>query len=184
MRVVGNLRVPTGQSNDILLQAKGITGIESTQIRWFSRWSGGGEASPVEHSSAEAKSLKLEAKGLSGCHPSEQQLRQPDGKARGRIKDFSHNNLQKNTELKAALTGSTVRQKAKKENCLLYATILKLQKGMVSGLMKSVMSENQNSQSHVHTTTSRYLRFKPGNRGLNSPFTCPAGGGGQFSHIT
>ncbi len=36
-RVVRNLRVPTGHSKDILLQAKGITGIESTQIRWFSR---------------------------------------------------------------------------------------------------------------------------------------------------
>ncbi len=41
-RVVGTLRVPTGHSKDILLQAKGITGIEPTQIRWFSRWSGGG----------------------------------------------------------------------------------------------------------------------------------------------
>ncbi len=36
-RVVGNLWVTTGHSRDILLQAKGITGIESTQIRWFSR---------------------------------------------------------------------------------------------------------------------------------------------------
>jgi hypothetical protein len=41
-----------------------------------------GEAGPVEHSSTEAKSLKLKAKGLSGCHPSGQQPRQPDGKAR------------------------------------------------------------------------------------------------------
>jgi hypothetical protein len=37
MRIVGNLRVPTKHSRDILLQAKGITGIESTEIRWFSR---------------------------------------------------------------------------------------------------------------------------------------------------
>jgi hypothetical protein len=95
-----------------------------------------GEAGLVEHSSAEAKSLKLEAKGLSGCHPSGQQPMQPDGKARGQIKDYSHNNIQNNTELKAALTGSTVRQKAKKERRLLYAPILKLQKGMMSGLMK------------------------------------------------
>ncbi len=72
-----------------------------------------GEAGPVEHGSAKAKSLKLEAKGLSSCHPSGQQPRQPDGKARGQIKDYSHNNFRKNTELKAALTGSTVRQKAK-----------------------------------------------------------------------
>ncbi len=38
-----------------------------------------GEAGPVEQSSVEAKSLKLRAKGLSGCHPSGQQSRQPDG---------------------------------------------------------------------------------------------------------
>ncbi len=38
-----------------------------------------GEAGPVEESSAEAKSLKLRAEGLSGYHPSGQQLRQPDG---------------------------------------------------------------------------------------------------------
>jgi hypothetical protein len=90
------------------------------------------------------------------------------GRPESIIKDYSHNNLQKNTELKAALTGSTVRQKAKEERRLLYAPILKLQKGMVSGLTKSVMSENQNSQSQVHATASRYLRFKPGKRGLNT----------------
>jgi hypothetical protein len=82
MRIVGNLRVPTGHSRDILLQAKGITGID--QIRSDgSRDDQAGEAGPVEHSSAETKSLKLEAKGLSGSHPSGQQLRQPDGRARG-----------------------------------------------------------------------------------------------------
>jgi hypothetical protein len=41
-----------------------------------------GEAGPVEPSSAEAKSLKLRAKGLPSCHPSGQQPRQPDGGAR------------------------------------------------------------------------------------------------------
>jgi hypothetical protein len=41
-----------------------------------------GEAGPVEQCSAEAKSLKLKAKGLSGCHPSGQQPRQPDREAR------------------------------------------------------------------------------------------------------
>ncbi len=97
---------------------------------------------------------------------------------------YSHDNLRKNTELKAALTGSTVRQKAKEERPLLYAPILKLQKGMVSGLTKSVMNENQNRQSQVHATASRYLRFKPGKRVLNSPFTCPLSGGGAVSHIT
>jgi hypothetical protein len=51
------------------------------------------EAGPVEHSSAEAKSLKLEAKRLACCHPSRQQPRQSDGEARGQIKDYFHDNL-------------------------------------------------------------------------------------------
>jgi hypothetical protein len=37
MRVARILRVPTMHSRDILLQAKGVILIESTQIRWFSR---------------------------------------------------------------------------------------------------------------------------------------------------
>ncbi len=45
-----------------------------------------GEAGLVEQSSGEAKSLKLRAKGLSGCHPSGQQPRQPDGGPGGQIK--------------------------------------------------------------------------------------------------
>ncbi len=65
----------------------------------------------VEQSSGEAKSLKIRAKGLSGCHPSGQQLRQPDGGPEGQIKNYSHDNLLKETELKVALTGSTVGQK-------------------------------------------------------------------------
>jgi hypothetical protein len=59
-----------------------------------------GRLGPVEQSSAEAKSLKLRAKGLSGCHPSGQQPRQPGGGPEGQIKDYSHNNLHKETELK------------------------------------------------------------------------------------
>jgi hypothetical protein len=71
-----------------------------------------GEADPVEQSSAEAKSLKLRAKGLSGCHPSGQQPRQPDGGGQSaKIKNYSHDNLLKEAELKAALTGSTRRAK-------------------------------------------------------------------------
>ncbi len=52
-----------------------------------------GEAGPVEQWSAEAKSLKLRAKGLSDCHPSGQQPRQPDGGPGGRIKNYSHDKL-------------------------------------------------------------------------------------------
>ncbi len=47
-----------------------------------------GEAGPVEQCSAEAKSLKLRAKGLSGCHPSGQQPRQPDGGPEGQNKEL------------------------------------------------------------------------------------------------
>jgi hypothetical protein len=85
MRLAGNFWVPTKHSRDILQQAKGITLIESTQIRWFSD-DQAEEASSVEQSSAEAKSLKLKAKGLPGCHSSEQQPWQPDGGPEGQIK--------------------------------------------------------------------------------------------------
>ncbi len=58
----------------------------------------------------------------------------------------------------------------------------------MTGLMKLVMSENQNNWSQVLVTALRYLRFKPGKRGLNSPFTCPEwGGGGSHTlpnHVT
>ncbi len=62
-----------------------------------------GEAGPVEQSSAEAKSLKLRAKGLSGCQHSGQQLRQPDRGLEGKIKNHSHDILLKETELKGTV---------------------------------------------------------------------------------
>ncbi len=88
-----------------------------------------GEAGPVEHSSAKAKSLQLEAKGLSGCYPSGRQPRQPDGEVRGQIKDYSHDSLRKNTEIKAAPTGSTVRQKAKRRKTLTLCSNLEVAEG-------------------------------------------------------
>ncbi len=57
-----------------------------------------GEAGLVEHSSAEAKSLKLKAKGLSGCHPSGQQPRHPDGGARGPNKGLLSQQFTKRTQ--------------------------------------------------------------------------------------
>jgi hypothetical protein len=65
MRVVEKLLDPTGRSRDISQQAKGTIGIESTQIRWLSQWSGGGGCL-VEHCSAEAKSLKTKDGELKG----------------------------------------------------------------------------------------------------------------------
>ncbi len=105
-----------------------------------------GEAGPVEHSSAGAKSLKLRATGLSGCHPSGQQPRQLDRGARGPNKELLSRQL---TEGKQSLKQLGLEAMiVKKERHLLYAPIFKLQKGMVLGLMKSMMNENQ-SQSPV-----------------------------------
>jgi hypothetical protein len=67
------------------------------------------------------------------------------GGQRAKIKNYSHNNVLKETELPAALTGSTRRargspskkaQRLKKERRLLYAPIFKLQKGEMPKLMK------------------------------------------------
>jgi hypothetical protein len=88
MRIVGNLWVPTvlGTQGTSCFKPRGSPG--SSPLRSdVSRDDQAGEAGPVEHSLVEAKSLKLEAKGLSGCHPSGQQPRQPDREARAQIKD-------------------------------------------------------------------------------------------------
>jgi hypothetical protein len=78
-------------------------------------------------------------------------------------------------------------KRPREERRLLYAPILKLQKEMVSGLMKSVMSEKHNNWSQVLATALQYLRVQPRKRGLNSPFTCPEWGGGSHTlpnHVT
>jgi hypothetical protein len=74
-----------------------ITLNQSTQIRW-SQDDQAGEAGPVEQSSAEAKSLKTKAKGLSDFYSSEQQLRQPDVGPMGQIKGYSHDLFTKEKE--------------------------------------------------------------------------------------
>jgi hypothetical protein len=100
------MRVVSKRSRDILQQAKGITLIKSTQIRWFSRWSGrGGWSGRAKLSGGQESQTK--AKGLSGC----QQPKQPDGGLEGQIKNYSYDKLLKETELKAALNWSTRRGK-------------------------------------------------------------------------
>ncbi len=83
------------------------------------------------------------------------------GGQRAKINNYSYDNLLKETELKAALTGSTGRAKGippkkarrlKKERRLLYAPILKLKKGVMSGVMGSMKNKNQESHSQVHVT--------------------------------
>ncbi len=91
-----------------------------------------GEAGPVEQSSAEAKSLKTKGHGTVQLPPqwatTEAARRGPEGQ----IKNYSHDNLLKETELKAALTGSTRRakgsppkkaQRFKRKRHLLFATV-------------------------------------------------------------
>ncbi len=60
------------------------------------------EAGPVEQSSVKAKSLKLRAKGLSGCHSSEQQPRQPDGGPEGQIKGLLSRHITKENRAKGS----------------------------------------------------------------------------------
>jgi hypothetical protein len=87
MRVVGNYGFLLGTQGTSHIKPRGSLG--SSPLRSDgSRNDQAGEAGPVEQCSAEANSLKLRAKGLFGCHPSGQQLRQPGGGARGPNKEL------------------------------------------------------------------------------------------------
>ncbi len=95
------------------------------------------------------------------------------------------NRAQSSSDWKHSWAKSSPPKKAaigKKERCLLYAPILKLQKGVMLGVMRSVMNENQKSQSQVHVTALRCLRFKPGKWGLNSRLLPVLWGRGAGSH--
>jgi hypothetical protein len=96
-----------------------------------------GEAGLVEQCSAKAKSLKLRAKGLSGCHPSGQQPRQPDRGPEGRIKDYSHDNLLKEQPMgKKQMVKEKLYVYEKKGKTLTLCSNLELAGGMMSSLMK------------------------------------------------
>jgi hypothetical protein len=51
------------------------------------------------------------------------------GEARGQIREYSHDDLRKNTELKEALTRSTVRQKVKRRKTLTLCSNLEVSEG-------------------------------------------------------
>ncbi len=110
MRVAGNLQVPSKRSRDILHQAKGITGIESTQIRWFSRWSGGGGWSGREKLSR-GQEPQTKGQGTIRLPPQWATTKAARRGARGQNKELLSWQFTKETELKAALTGSTRRAK-------------------------------------------------------------------------
>ncbi len=93
-----NLRVPTkraqGTSSSKPRGSPGSSPLRSDGSRDDQE----GEVGPVEHSLPEAKSLKLRAEGLSGCHLSGQQPRQPDGGARGPNKEILSRQFTKRTK--------------------------------------------------------------------------------------
>jgi hypothetical protein len=75
-----------------------------------------GEAGPVEQSSAEARSLKTKGQGTVRLPPQWATIEAARREAKKAIiKNYFHDNLLKETELKAALSGSTVGQKAARQ---------------------------------------------------------------------
>jgi hypothetical protein len=105
-RVVGNLRDPIKCSRDILLQAKGSPG--SSPLRSDgSRDEQAGEAGPVEQGSAEAKRVsKLRPRDCLVATPVGNNRGIQTGGQKAKIKNYSHDELLKETGLKVALTGT------------------------------------------------------------------------------
>jgi hypothetical protein len=83
MRVARILRVPTMHSRDIVLQARGIILVESAQIRWFSRWSGGAGWSSRAVAQQRLRVSKLGLKGPSDYHSNEIAAKAASREARG-----------------------------------------------------------------------------------------------------
>ncbi len=101
MRVVGNLRVPTGHSRDISHHAKGTIG-RSTQIRWFSQWSGGGGWSGRAVLSGGQES-QTNGQGTVQLPPQWATTEAAKRGARGPNKELLSQQFTKETELKEAL---------------------------------------------------------------------------------
>jgi hypothetical protein len=110
-------------------QAMGIILIESTQIRWFSRWSGGGGWSGRSEAQRRPRVSKLRAKGLSHYHSNETVVGQPEEGPVGQIKGYSHDMFTQKRRAEKQLLVSLkkgkrqpAREKApqiKRKNCLL-----------------------------------------------------------------
>jgi hypothetical protein len=111
-RIAREIRVPTKHSRDILHQAKGIILVESSQIRWWSRWLGrGGWSGWVV-----ARDQESQNKSWRDClttTPMRQHLRQPDRGPVGWIKGLlSRHVYLKKESLKTALSMTEKRQMA------------------------------------------------------------------------
>jgi hypothetical protein len=186
MRVVGNLLVPTGHSRDILHQAKGITRIESTQIRWFSRLSGGGSWSGRAQLSGGQES-QTKGQGAVRLPPQWATTEATRWGARRPNKELlSWQPTKRKQSLKQLWLEAQLgrRQPAKESNdwekrkTLTLCSNLEVAEGGDVGVDEVGDEWEPECQSQVRATAFQYLRFKPGKWVLNSPLTCPAGGGG------
>jgi hypothetical protein len=161
---VGNLWVPTKHSRDILQEAKGIIFIKSTQIRWFSRWSGGGGWSGRAEAQRRPRVSKLRAKGLADYHSSETVVEAPRLGARGQNKRATFTTyLLKKGELESSSLLDRKRAKGslpekKHHRWKRKITYSKVRVLIQKGGMKSMtvmMTENQSCWSQVHVTAFR-----------------------------
>ncbi len=122
MRVVRNLQDLTKSSRDIVQQAKGITLIRSTQISWFSRWSGGAHGGGWSSRAKLRGGQESQTKGQ-GTVQLPPQWATAEAARRGARRPNKRTTLttdyQKKTELKAALNWSTRRAKGsqRKRHC-------------------------------------------------------------------
>jgi hypothetical protein len=154
---------------DILLQAKGITGIESTQIRWFSQWSGGGGWSSRAKLRVSQES-QTKGQGTVRLPPQWATKAASRGAKRPNKEFLSHqfterNRAQSSSDWKHCRAKSSPPKKAqrlKKGKTLTLCSKLEVAGGCDIGGDEVDDDENQKSQSQVHVTVLWCLILKRG----------------------
>ncbi len=158
-RVARRLHIPTMRPRDILLQAKGIILVESTQIRWFSRWSCGGGWSGRVIVERRPRVSKLGLKGLSGYYSNEIAVAAARWEAsrpnkRATLMEFLLKMRELDHSSKSNCTGQKAGRQRKiplvRKTCSLNLRARCRRELIMSVMM--MMSENQSSKSQVHVT--------------------------------
>jgi hypothetical protein len=165
----------------------------SSPLRSDGSWDAqAGEAGLLEQSSAEAKSLKLRAKGLLGCHPQWATAEAARWGSRGQIKNYSHDNLLKeNKALSSSKFEVLERQKAAcqrkhhgwkkgKDNNSRLQTCSCWGGGVDGDEVADEWEPGVPITSPCDSVT--VSDFKPGKRGLNSQLRPVLRGVGNGSH--
>jgi hypothetical protein len=148
MRAAGILWVPT--QGTFCIRPRVITLIKSTQIRWFSRWSGRGGWSSRVVAQQRPRVSKLGQKGLSDYHSNEiaATAARWGGGQRAKLQDYSHREIYLRGELDNRSKPNRTRTKrsppekhftAKRKSYSLFLGVM-LKKGL---LMTMLMSECQ-----------------------------------------